>query len=151
VKGLPEVTAAPLVIEVEGKTYQFRPFNDESYGSLLRWIRARFFTVAKEVIAEHPELEESVMKNAFDKAANATLQDPDVAQQLSTPDGTALLTWLAIHQDAPTVELSTVRGWLDKPEVLEQLMGFINQVNPSAPKKGVKRKKAKKVKRPRKR
>ena len=112
-----QVTAAPVDVEIAGKTYTLTPLSDRDTGELDNWLRARVIRIARESLDSFMSSEErqEVMNQAFECACKLSwVMGPSLLT--STPDGLMRFIYQMLKPAHPSITPEEVSKIIQKEE-----------------------------------
>lgn len=136
-----EATAAPVELNVKGKTYYLTPMADESWGEFEQWLQDRIFNIAKRNLKGLDGADrQSLLRSSLDKAIRIRFSDPEAVEVMGTYEGAVELTYLAMRPRHPDITKEEVSKLLFDPDVLAEAMDKVPLGMPSDVELGSKKK-----------
>lgn len=124
------VTAAPIPIVFDGKTYYMSPMRDIDYGEFEAWVQDQVIALAKRNLKGLPlEQQNAMLEHAFDRANELTIHSPDALSRMSTVEGAAKVTFLSLRKRHSEVTEEQVREWMTNPDTLSRALDKFDSVN----------------------
>lgn len=126
-----QAAGSPVEVTLADQTYRMSPLRDVDYGEFDRWMQVRMIQTARQSLT--PDMSEQdrheTMDAAMRQASLLTIASPHGARVANSIDGVAMLLWLGIRQNHPTVTREKLREQLADPRTISAAMDSFDLAN----------------------
>jgi hypothetical protein len=128
--GRTDMTAAPVQIPIDGRTYYLSPLSDQDFGEFERWVQDRYLDVAKRNLEGLTGADrETLLRVSYEKAAGLKVNSPEALGLMDTVDGASKLLQLALRHRHPEVTFAEAQRLCTNPVVVATCMDRILDMN----------------------
>lgn len=115
-------TNAGVVVEIQGKEYEFQPLTVRDIEWLENWLKTRAIEVGRNSIPESatPDEADAMMRPIIAEANKINLFEGGF-DQLFTIGGVSRMFWKMVLHRHPNVPLSTVMEWAANKELIQEI------------------------------
>lgn len=126
-----DLTAAPVTVRLDGRTYQMGPVTEGDVGYFQRFVRVEMMRTARESLPADATDEQRRMTEdvALRRAMLVTLDSPEAVLLLNTTEGLAHLVWRGVLKHHPDVPYEAVLAALEDERARSEIVETWNLLN----------------------